>query len=188
LNQKIIESLNNQSHPTIRNSVRKTIYEALVNKEETDGKFIIIFSVEKGLKKIKELTIDIELTLHECLYKLDDKGSKYISRAKAIASNLQDKNNPDFRTAVIEGSYDAKDLTLMDVKKMASSELQNKRLMVEKDSFNSLRSDWHDVHAPVGVGMYTCEKCKGLRTTSKEIQLRGADEPMTLYIHNKFII
>jgi hypothetical protein len=68
----------------------------------------------------------------------------------------------------------------MDVKKMASSELQNKRLMVEKDSFNSMRSDWHDVHAPVGIGMHTCEKCKGQRTTSKEIQLRGADEPMTL--------
>ena len=63
---------------------------------------------------------------------------------------------------------------------MASTELQTKRQMAEKDSFNSMRSDWLEVHAPVGVGMYTCEKCTGQRTTSKEIQLRGADEPMTL--------
>ena len=68
----------------------------------------------------------------------------------------------------------------MDVKKMASTELQTKRQLSEKDSFNSIRSDWMDLHAPVGVGMHTCEKCKGQRTNSKEIQLRGADEPMTL--------
>ncbi len=68
----------------------------------------------------------------------------------------------------------------MDVKKMASHDLQTKRLMAEKDSFNSMRSDWNELHAPVGIGMHKCEKCGGQRTTSKEIQLRGADEPMTL--------
>lgn len=129
---------------------------------------------------IKSKAIEIESTVHENLFKHDDRGSKYLSRVKAIASNLQDKKNPDFRTAVISGVYTSLDVTLMDVKKMASSELQNKRLMAEKDSFNSMRSDWHDVHAPVGIGMHTCEKCKSQRTTSKEIQLRGADEPMTL--------
>ncbi len=37
MNKKIIESLNNSSHPNIRNSVRKTIYEAILNKEEVEG-------------------------------------------------------------------------------------------------------------------------------------------------------
>jgi transcription elongation factor S-II len=114
------------------------------------------------------------------LFKQEDKGAKYMSRVKSIASNLQDKNNPDFRSLVISKNLTALDITLMDVKKMASQDLQNKRKIAEKDSFNSMRSDWHEVHAPVGVGMYTCEKCKGQRTTSKELQLRGADEPMTL--------
>jgi DNA-directed RNA polymerase subunit M/transcription elongation factor TFIIS len=179
LNKKVTESLNNTSHQPIRNSVRRTIYEALLNKEEVEGN-ISPYIIENILKKIKNLSIEIEGTLFNELFRSEDKGTKYLVRVKAIASNLQDKKNLDFRTAVIEGSFTPKEITLMDVKKMASSELQSKRLMAEKDSFNSLRLDWHDVHAPVGVGMYTCEKCKGQRTTSKEIQLRGADEPMTL--------
>ena len=129
---------------------------------------------------ICDLAIEIEETVYISLYKHDDKGSKYLSRVKAIASNLQDKNNPDFRSLVLSKSLTANQMTHMEVKKMASKELQNRRKLAEKDSFNSMRSDWHEVHAPVGVGMYTCEKCKGQRTTSKEIQLRGADEPMTL--------
>ena len=57
------------------------------------------------------------------------------------------------------------------------------RAQVEKDMFNSLRSDWNDEHAPVFTGMYTCEKCNGRRTSSKEIQMRSADEPMTIFKH-----
>lgn len=118
----------------------------------------------------------------ETLYRSEDKGSKYLNRAKALASNLQDKKNPNFRLNVITGQYTTKELTTMDVKQMASTELQTQRQKIEDEAFNSIRSDWHDVHAPVGIGMYTCENCKSERTTSKEIQLRGADEPMTLFI------
>jgi hypothetical protein len=39
-NKKIIESLSNSSLPSLRNSVRKTMYEALLNKEELDGKIL----------------------------------------------------------------------------------------------------------------------------------------------------
>jgi len=42
-NKKIIESLSSSSLPSIRNSVRKTMYEALLNKEEMDGKPIFFF-------------------------------------------------------------------------------------------------------------------------------------------------
>ncbi len=129
---------------------------------------------------IRELAVQIEDTVHSCLFSSADKGGKYLSRVKSIAANLQDKNNPDFRSLVLSKSLTAIEITQMDVKNMASAELQNKRQILEKDSFMSMRSDWHEVFAPVGVGMYTCEKCRGQRTVSKEIQLRGADEPMTL--------
>lgn len=186
LNKSVLDKLTNSSDPPIRNSVRKILYEAFVNKEETDGNFkniiclLIHIILELQLIKYKNLSQEIEQTIYNNLFKAEDKGSKYISRAKAIASNLQDKNNTDFKSAVVDGIFSPVEITTMDVKKMASSELQTKRQMVEKESFNSIRSDWADIHAPVGVGMYTCENCKGQRTTSKEIQLRGADEPMTL--------
>jgi transcription elongation factor S-II len=134
------------------------------------------------LIKIKELATEIENTAFTLLFSSSDKGMKYLNRAKAIASNLQDKKNTEFRNTVLEGRLNAKELSLMDVKSMASADLQSKRLMMEKDAFNSMRSDWNDLHTPVGIGMYTCENCKGQRTTSKEIQLRGADEPMTIFI------
>ena len=30
--------------------------------------------------------------------------------------------------------------------------------------------------------MYTCFKCKGKRVTTQEIQMRSADEPMTVFV------
>jgi len=134
------------------------------------------------LHKIRDIAINIEKTAYESLFKQDDKGSKYLNRAKAIASNIQDKKNGEFRIKVLSEEITSKELCTMDVKQMASSELQSKRLIVEKEAFNSIRSDWHDVYAPVGVGMYTCENCKGQRTTTKELQLRSSDEPMTIFI------
>lgn len=128
------------------------------------------------------MAVDIEKTAFELLFKSEDKGAKYINRAKAIASNLQDKKNNEFRYKILSQSIESKELCTMDVKQMASSELQSKRLIAEKEAFNSMRSDWHDVYAPVGIGMYTCENCKGQRTTSKELQLRSSDEPMTIFI------
>ena len=72
-----------------------------------------------------------------------------------------------------------KDLITMDVKEMASSDIQNKRKIAEEEGFKSRRSDWNSTHATQTVGMYTCEECKGDRTSSFQLQIRGADEPMT---------
>jgi hypothetical protein len=38
INKKNLEKLNYSSHPALRNSVRKTLYEALLNKQELEGK------------------------------------------------------------------------------------------------------------------------------------------------------
>jgi hypothetical protein len=38
IHKKNLEKLNYSSHPTLRNSVRKTLYEALLNKQEPEGK------------------------------------------------------------------------------------------------------------------------------------------------------
>jgi hypothetical protein len=37
-NKKVIDTLSSSSLPSLRNSVRKTTYDALLNKEELDGK------------------------------------------------------------------------------------------------------------------------------------------------------
>lgn len=67
----------------------------------------------------------------------------------------------------------------MDVKDMASSEMQNKRKQAEDDGFKSRRSDWNSIHASQTIGIYNCENCKSQKTSSYQMQIRGADEPMT---------
>ncbi len=41
-NKKVIETLSSSSLPSLRNSVRKTTYDALLNKEELDGKNLFL--------------------------------------------------------------------------------------------------------------------------------------------------
>lgn len=122
------------------------------------------------------------IKIEEKMNELLEKGTKYTNRGRAIYANLHDPKNEDFRKNILNGSLSEETLVTMDVKEMANQKLKNERAQVEKDMFNSLRTDWNDEHAPVFEGMYTCEKCKGRRTQSKEIQMRSADEPMTIFI------
>jgi DNA-directed RNA polymerase subunit M/transcription elongation factor TFIIS len=125
---------------------------------------------------IKELVIEIEKTAFELLYRVDDKGSKYNNRIKSIVSNMK---NDELKERTLAGDINANDLVTMDVKEMASSELRNKRKLAEEEGFKSRRSDWNSIHATQTIGMYSCEDCKGSRTSSFQLQIRGADEPMT---------
>lgn len=93
--------------------------------------------------------------------------------------NLKDKNNKELKERILDNKVTPKELATMDVKEMASSELQSKRQKAEEEGFNSLRSDWNAVHQTASEGIYTCENCGQSRTTSFQLQIRGADEPMT---------
>jgi DNA-directed RNA polymerase subunit M/transcription elongation factor TFIIS len=126
---------------------------------------------------IKEQVTETEKICHELLYKVEDKGGKYYARVKSIISNL--KNNNELKDRILSADISPKDLITMDVKDMASSELQNKRKKAEEEGFKSRRSDWNSIHATQTIGLYSCEECKSDKTSSFQLQIRGADEPMT---------
>lgn len=111
--------------------------------------------------------------------KSDPKASKYFNRVKAIVSNLKNKNNLEFKEKIINGEIALINLIDMDVKDMASTEMQSKRKQAEDEGFKSRRSDWNSVHSSQQVGIYNCEECKSQKTSSFQMQIRGADEPMT---------
>jgi DNA-directed RNA polymerase subunit M/transcription elongation factor TFIIS len=92
---------------------------------------------------------------------------------------LKNKNNDQFKEKIIKREIELKALIDMDVKDMASSEMQTKRKQAEDDGFKSRRSDWNAVNSAPSIGMYNCELCKSQKTTSYQMQIRGADEPMT---------
>lgn len=150
-----------------RNNVKTMIFEALIDNIPADQH-----------QKAKEIVIALEMKMYELL----KEGVKYFNRGKALASNILDVKNKDFKLSILNGKLTPHRLVTMDVKEMLNQDLKTERAQTEKAMFESLRSDWQDEHAQVAEGMYTCESCKGKRTTSKEIQMRSADEPMTLFI------
>jgi transcription elongation factor S-II len=65
---------------------------------------------------------------------------------------------------------------------MASEEVKLKRQKTEEDAWNSRRSDWNRIHNTFVSGLYKCGRCKGLKTTYTQAQIRRADEPMTTFV------
>lgn len=131
------------------------------------------FSEKDVIKKIKE----IELEMHSKLEK-----HQYVQRGKAITSNVSDPKNEQFRVNILSGKITLEKLINMDLSEMVNEEIKQEIKDIGKNTLDSLRSDWEDKHAPVYEGVHKCEKCGGSRTTSKEIQMRSADEPMTIFI------
>ncbi len=129
---------------------------------------------------LKKITYELEILLFDSLFdKCDPKAAKYFNRVKAIVSNLKNKNNSEFKVKIINGEISLSNLVEMDVKDMASSEMQSKRKQAEEEGFKSRRSDWNSIHSSQQVGIYNCEQCKSMKTSSFQMQIRGADEPMT---------
>lgn len=62
---------------------------------------------------------------------------------------------------------------------MAPLELKNKRSKTINDGFDSNRNDWGSKNATVVEGLYKCEECNSMKTSFFQMQIRGADEPMT---------
>lgn len=150
-----------------RNNVKSMIFEALIEDLPNDQH-----------QKAKEIVVAIETKMNEEL----KEGVKYINRGKALASNISDEKNKEFKMNILNGKLTPHQLVSMDVKEMLNQEIKTERAQTEKVMFESLRIDWQDEHTQVAEGMYTCESCKGKRTTSIEIQMRSADEPMTIFI------
>ncbi|MCQ2816197.1 MAG: hypothetical protein MJ252_02915 [archaeon] len=151
----------------IRNGTLKVLAKSFLKCKSTE------FSEENTIEKIKE----IEKEMFDKLEK-----DKYVQRAKAIASNISDDKNEDFRNKILDGTITPSQLVTMDEKDMYNKELIATIKKVTSDSLDAMRSDWDDKHAPVFEGEYTCGKCGSKRCVNKQLQTRSADEPMTNFV------
>ena len=106
----------------------------------------------------------------------------YFRKAKAVSTNISDKNNVDFINDILSGKISENDIPKMDARSMASKNKKKEIKQQQNNMFDSIRSDWDLIHAPVFEGMHTCRKCGKKRTKTQELQMRSSDEPMTLFI------
>ena len=107
---------------------------------------------------------------------------KYLTKGRAISSHLSVPENEEFKLNILKGELTPEKLIKMENNEMISSKEKNNIQKIKDNVFESKRSDWNKEHTKVKEGMYTCYKCKGKRTTTQEIQMRSADEPMTLFV------
>ena len=120
----------------------------------------------------------------------DKKG--YTDKARSLAFNL--KKNRDLTTDVILGQLEVETLVSMSREELASDEIVQKRQQEAKKLIDSKRLDWDQaneekINKMCGIkgellkaSLFTCGRCKSVKTTSTQKQTRSADEPMTVFV------
>lgn len=127
-----------------------------------------------------EMAVEAELAMYE---KFGSSSCKeYKARFRTLMFNLKDPKNPEFILSVVSGQLHVNDLSAMDVKEMASSEVKKQRQKWMENSKMSLM-DEKTYNKYTGKqlqdGILKCPKCKSLKTEYVEVQTRSADEPTT---------
>jgi len=122
------------------------------------------------------------------------KGMKptYMEKVRSLVFNLK-KNGP-LREQVILGQVSGDRLTRMSSEELLSEEKAKERDETVKHLQDSRRLDWDTanekkINEMCGIkgdllkaSLFTCGRCKSVKTTSTQKQTRSADEPMTVFV------
>ena len=142
---------------------------------------------------IKSLNIsratEVEAACHEY-----SKGIKqnYLEKIRSLIFNL--KKNSDLRENVILGSTQPETLVTLGPEQLATAETNKERNETMEKLKDSRRLDWDQanegkINEMCGIkgdllkaSLFTCGRCKSIKTTSTQKQTRSADEPMTVFV------
>ena len=106
----------------------------------------------------------------------------YKARFRSLMFNLRDAKNPEFLRQIVTGQRHVNDLADMEVRDMASDEVQKQREKWKEHAKMALM-DEKSYKQYSGIktedGILKCPKCKSMKTEYVEVQTRSADEPTT---------
>jgi transcription elongation factor S-II len=117
---------------------------------------------------------------------------KYMDKARSIGFNL--KQNTKLAVSLLLGHLDAASLVSMSAEELASDDVRKQREMAAQKLVDSKRLDWDranesKINQQCGISgdalqasLFTCGRCKSIKTTSTQKQTRSADEPMTVFV------
>jgi transcription elongation factor S-II len=118
--------------------------------------------------------------------------SSYSAKARSLCFNI--KNNKKMGGEVILGQVSADDLVNMSTEELASDDKRKEREERRQHVMDTTRLDWereneskiNDMCGITGdllkASLFTCGRCKSIKTTSTQKQTRSADEPMTVFV------
>ncbi|CAJ1934413.1 unnamed protein product [Cylindrotheca closterium] len=139
------------------------------------------------------LQIDRSTEVEAAIQKLhaNDKG-EYASKARSLCFNI--KKNVPLACQILLGQIPAENLVKMNSDDLASEEQRAEMAKRAKKSTDSKRLDWDranedKINEMCGItgdllkaSLFTCGRCKSVKTTSTQKQTRSADEPMTVFV------
>lgn len=116
----------------------------------------------------------------------------YTEKVRSLVFNL--KKNGSIRDQVILGQISADSLPKMSGEELQTKEKAQERNDTVKKLQDSRRLDWEEknekkINDQCGIkgdlllaSLFTCGRCKSIKTTSTQKQTRSADEPMTVFV------
>jgi transcription elongation factor S-II len=158
------------SHPSgdaMRDKVRQLLATALY--VEGDG-----LNIDKDAALAT--AIDVESAMFSALGGV---GNEYKMKARELKFNFSDAKNKDLRAEVLDGS-----LTPAALVKMTSKDLANADMKAERQRLHNhfLREMAASNVGTATTDEFRCGKCKKRECTYYELQTRGADEPLTVFV------
>jgi len=172
------QSAANGAIPPHREKVRQKLVEALGQAEEIEAK-----DEKSAAEEKMRDPVQIAAEIDQALGATFPKKEEYLAQARSILYNLKDKKNHTFRFKVMVGFYKPSDLPKLNAEDMASDEKNAERAKQRKYAMEEIQSDWALKNGQQRItGMFTCGKCKGVKTTYFQMQTRSSDEPMTTFV------
>lgn len=136
-----------------------------------------------------ERATDIEQAMQA---KFLSRKQEYLSKARSLCFNL--KKNIELTTSVVLGQVPAADLVGMTSEQLVSDEKRKEIETRKKELMEANMLDWDTqnedkINEMCGIrgdllkaSLFTCGRCKSIKTTSTQKQTRSADEPMTVFV------
>lgn len=167
--------------PTLRQNVCKKIRSLL----EANNSKTLPISDDQVIK----ISTDIESSIHTF-----SKQNRQLYTEKARSINFNLKKNLNLCQRLSSGEIEPRKLVSMTAQEMATTEKAKQREDVIKKTQDARRLDWNEqneakINDMCGIkgellqaSLFTCGRCKSIKTTSTQKQTRSADEPMTVFV------
>ena len=116
----------------------------------------------------------------------------YADKARSLFFNL--KKNQDLAVSLLLGQIEPQEIVEFTAEQLASDEIRQKRQETAQKLIDSKRLDWDQANEDkinqqcgingdlLNASLFTCGRCKSVKTTSTQKQTRSADEPMTVFV------
>jgi transcription elongation factor S-II len=134
-------------------------------------------------------TLEMEAAIHD-KFKTDLKG--YADKARSLIFNLS--KNSSLSISIVLGHVEPVEIMSYTTEQLASEETRMQRQQTAQRLIDSKRLDWNEANEDkinnmcgikgdlLNASLFTCGRCKSIKTTSTQKQTRSADEPMTVFV------